>query len=89
MHVALLLAALVSGAEPLFAQTKSSEPEKPAEVSADVAFGAFQRGQYLTAYAEATRRIEQHKDPKAMTLVGELLAHGLGVKRDEARAVHR
>ena len=52
----------------------------------DVAFGALQRGHYLTAFAEATRRVEQTGDPKAMTLLGELYANGLGVVRDEKKA---
>jgi len=45
----------------------------------DVAFGAYQRGLYLTALIEAQKRMEQNNDPKAMTLLGELYANGLGV----------
>lgn len=62
------------------AQTKSPAP--------DLAYAAFQQGQYLTAYSLASQRIETNKDPAAMTLVGELLANGFGVKRDEKRAAH-
>ena len=83
---ALLLTLLA--ATPVLAQQKQPETPEQTEPAADLAFGAFQRGEYLTAYTEATRRIEATKDPKAMTLVAELLANGLGVKRDEARAVH-
>ena len=48
---------------------------------------AFQRGQYLTAFKEATRRVEEKNDPKAMTLLGELYADGLGVANDDKKAV--
>jgi TPR repeat protein len=54
----------------------------------DPAYAAFQQGHYLTAYALATQRIDEKKDPAAMTLVGELLANGLGVKPDAKRAAH-
>jgi uncharacterized protein len=61
---------------------------KPAPVSTepDVAYGAFQRGLYLTAFREATRRIDEKNDPKAMTLLGELYADGLGVPNDDKKA---
>ena len=45
----------------------------------DLAFGAFQQGHYLTAFSIATNRVELKKDPKSMTLLGELYAGGLGV----------
>src|SRR6185436_20020754 len=51
----------------------------------DVAYGAFQRGHYLTALNEATKRAQQN-DPAAMTLLGEIYAQGLGVGRDDAKA---
>jgi hypothetical protein len=84
----LAIALLLFGATPALAQSNASKPDEPEAAKADLAYAAFQRGQYLTAYAEATKRIEESKDPQAMTLVAELLANGLGVKRDEARAVH-
>ena len=43
-----------------------------------MAYGAFQRGHYVTAFAIATQRVEEQKDVKAMTLLGELYANGLG-----------
>ena len=52
----------------------------------DLAFGAFQRGFYLTAFGIATRRVEEKGDVKAMTLLGELYAHGFGVSRDDKKA---
>ena len=59
-------------------------PQKTAEP--DLAFGAFQRGYYLTAFSLATQRAEDKSDPKSMTLLGELYANGLGVPRDDAKA---
>ncbi|OYZ66907.1 MAG: hypothetical protein B7Y12_22345, partial [Rhizobiales bacterium 24-66-13] len=35
----------------------------------DVAFGAYQAGNYLTAYKEAMKRVEAGNDPAAMTLL--------------------
>lgn len=53
----------------------------------DVAFGAYQRGQYGTAFREATKRIgADSKDAAAMTLLGELYNQGLGVKQDAVKA---
>ncbi len=51
----------------------------------DPAFGAFQRGLYRTALNLALPRA-QGGDPHAQTLVAEILARGLGIKRDEAQA---
>jgi TPR repeat protein len=53
----------------------------------DIAYGAFQRGSYLTAFSEATRRVEEKADPKAMTLLAELYAQGFGVAADDKKAV--
>lgn len=59
----------------------------PAGVQPDYAFGAFQRGQYITALHEAMRRLEVNKDDAAaMTLMGELYKDGLGVRRDYKEA---
>src|SRR6266851_6231016 len=49
------------------------------ERDADLAYGAFQRGFYMTAFATATRRVEEKNDVKAMTLLGELYANGFGI----------
>ena len=49
----------------------------------DVAFGAYQRGDYATALAEAKKRLAANpKDATAMTLIGRLYSEGAGVKRD-------
>lgn len=54
----------------------------------DAAFGAYQRGLYVTALREAMKSLE--KDPgnaASMTLMGELYRDGLGVKPNPAEAV--
>src|SRR5439155_2840355 len=69
------------------------QPAAPATTQAiaasdepDLAFGAFQRGLYLTAFREATKRVEDKGDIKAMTLLAELYADGLGVASDDKKA---
>ncbi|MGJ3263617.1 MAG: tetratricopeptide repeat protein [Salinarimonas sp.] len=58
-----------------------------ADPDADLAYGAFQRGYYLTAFHRATQRLERDPDDAAaMTLLGELYSQGLGVPQDVARA---
>jgi len=52
----------------------------------DMAFGAFQRGYYITAFSLATQRAGDKHDPKSMTLLGELYANGLGVPQDDKKA---
>ncbi|PYE41893.1 hypothetical protein DFI02_10821 [Rhizobium sp. PP-F2F-G20b] len=54
--------------------------EKPFEGKADDAYGAFQRGYYLTAMELALPRA-QLGDASAQTLVAEIFAQGLGVPR--------
>ncbi|ENN87342.1 hypothetical protein RHSP_26562 [Rhizobium freirei PRF 81] len=56
-------------------------PEKPFTGKIDEAFGAFQRGYYLTAFQKALPRA-QLGDAAAQTLIAELMTQGLGVKRD-------
>ena len=102
MRAALLGAALLlAGPSPVmeaWAQAQPGKPEAagaakpPAEKPADparldLAYGAYQRGLYLTAFNEATRRIEADpKDGAAMTLLGELYNQGLGVRQDPTEA---
>src|ERR1700730_194332 len=62
-----------------------STPETP-ERDADLAYGAFQRGFYMTAFSIATRRVEEKNDIKAMTLLGELYANGFGIERNDKKA---
>jgi uncharacterized protein len=56
---------------------------------ADLAYGAFQRGHYMTAFALATRRVEEKNDVKAMTLLGEIYANGFGIDRNDKKAADR
>ena len=54
----------------------------------DLAFGAYQRGYFLTALSEATKRVAANpKDAAAMTLIGEIYRDGLAVRQDVAEAV--
>ena len=53
----------------------------------DLAFGAYQRGFFMTALSEATKRVATNpKDAAAMTLIGEIYRDGLAVRRDVAEA---
>lgn len=56
-------------------------------VSPDYAYGAFQRGYFLTAFAIALERA-RGGDAAAQTLLGMLLSRGLGVKQDFKEAAH-
>lgn len=60
--------------------------EKPFTGKVDDAYGAFQRGRYLTAMELALPRA-QLGDPAAQTLVAEILDRGLGVKRNRDQAM--
>ena len=52
----------------------------------DLVYGAYQRGLYKTAFDLAMTRATYARDPKAMTMLGELYANALGIKRDYAKA---
>jgi uncharacterized protein len=53
----------------------------------DTAYAAYQRGQYLTAFQDATARLEKNpNDAAAMTLLGLLHNQGLGVPANPAKA---
>lgn len=85
-----LLAAMLAlaAASPALAQQKparNADKAAPTEPAADVAYGAYQRGFFLTAFNEATQRAK-NGDAKAMTLLGELYAKGQGVGRDDQKA---
>ncbi|MBC2772299.1 sel1 repeat family protein [Rhizobium sp. AQ_MP] len=56
-------------------------PEKPYTGKPDEAYGAFQRGLFLTAVDKALPRA-QLGDPAAQTLLAEIMSRGLGVKQD-------
>ena len=75
---------------PAPAAPPAAQPETPPapqpEAAVDLAFGAYQRGDYLLAFNEARRRAETEQDTKAMTLLGELYAGGFGTPRDDDKA---
>jgi TPR repeat protein len=71
-----------SPAEPSAAQT----PPTASNANVDMVYGAFQRGFYKTAFDLASKRVRENNDPKAMTMLGELYANQLGIKRDYAKA---
>ena len=87
---AAIAAALI--ASNALVQAATAQRQKPAPVASagarepDVAYGAYQRGLYITAFNEAKKRVDEKGDPKAMTLLGELYSDGLGVGRDDNQA---
>ncbi|HEY8064201.1 MAG TPA: tetratricopeptide repeat protein [Methylosinus sp.] len=59
-----------------------------AEPTADLAFGAYQRGDYVAARGEAEKRLAANpKDAAALTLIGRLYLDGQGVAPDRAGAM--
>jgi TPR repeat protein len=66
------------------AETTSTEVLEPRQ-QVDMAYGAFQRGYYLTALERALPRAEQG-DAAAQTLIAEIFAQGLGVAQNYERA---
>jgi uncharacterized protein len=60
-------------------------PEKPYTGKVDLAYGAFQRGLFGTAFDYALPLAEKG-DPASETLIAELMTRGLAVKRDMAGA---
>jgi TPR repeat protein len=57
-----------------------------AERPSDAAYGAFQRGYYITALNLATP-LALEGDAAAQTLIGEIYSRGLGVRRDLPTAI--
>src|SRR5947209_15060006 len=67
---------------PLTRQIGPDAPRKPksGDPPGDLAFGAYQRGYYLTALREAEKRLSANpRDAPAMTLIGEIYHDGLAV----------
>jgi uncharacterized protein len=80
----LLLITIAAGA--LIAQANAQpKPQAPPAPTYDTAFGAYQRGYFLTAFKEASE-LAAKNDPQSLTLLAELYANGLGVGRDDAKA---
>ena len=90
----LCLAAGLALAAPAAAQTlapafipPSGPPPAPAGPAPDFAFGAYQRGYFLTALHEAEQRVATDpKDAAAMTLIGEIYSDGYATPRNQAEA---
>lgn len=65
----------------------ADQAARAASPPVDLAYGAYQRGRYVTAFVEATKRLEADPaDAAAMTLLGELYADGLAVRQDWEKA---
>src|SRR5882724_10619802 len=79
-------AATAKPAPPVAAPVATVAPALPPDdPNADLVYGAYQRGQYKTAFDLASKRAQDLSDPKAMTMLGELYANAMGVKRDYAK----
>ena len=66
-----------------------AEPQEDSQAGGDLAFGAYQRGFYITAFREAMKRVSANpKDAAAMTLIGEIYREGYAVKQDTGEASH-
>lgn len=72
--------AAASGESAVPGATAGAGPSK-----ADLAYGAFQRGYYLTA-VELAEPLANLGDPSAQTLLGEIYSRGLGVRRNMKEA---
>ncbi|MEX6508569.1 tetratricopeptide repeat protein [Jiella sp. M17.18] len=66
--------------------TEKKPGEKPPSKS-DLAYGAYQRGFYVTARKMA-EPLANLGDPAAQTLLGEIYSRGLGVAQDMKQAAH-
>jgi TPR repeat protein len=82
--VALLLGGAGAAAQQPISVRPAGAPLAP-RLDADIAYGTFQRGLYITAFAEATEAAA-NGDGAAMTLIGMLYSNGFGVPRSPARA---
>lgn len=74
--------------DPTKLPTSCPTPAEPyIKVPVDLAFGAYQRGLYVTAMQEAMKRLQTNaNDAPAMALVGELYRDGLSVKQSQEEA---
>jgi TPR repeat protein len=65
---------------PTIAKPAPALPTIPTNPNLDLAYGAYQRGYYITALGEARKRLAANpNDGPAMTLIGQLFDQGLGV----------
>src|SRR6185503_9920580 len=87
-RAAALAGLMIALAQPALAQPAKAPPPAPSpgaqpqpQPAVDLAYGAYERGFFLTAFNEATKLAAQN-DAAAMTLLGELYSQGLGVPLD-------
>ena len=88
MRSLIAVAAFLVLAVPGWAQPNASariDPSRFGTKQPDAAFGAFQRGLYITALNIGLPRAREG-DPAAQTLVAEIYARGLGVPRNPKEA---
>jgi TPR repeat protein len=71
------------------ARSAENKPSSPAgSLNVDLAYGAYQRGDYVAAMAEAQKRIAANpRDAAALTLIGQLYAEGAGAPLDAKKAL--
>lgn len=75
------------GLMPLYQPQRLPTTNALAPPGVDIAYGAYQRGYYVTAFQEAMKRLDKNKsDAAAMTLVAEIFRDGSGVRKDRAEA---
>lgn len=95
MRIAPALLAGLLALTPLTAGAQTEQMDEAVDISrllleppegVDLAYGAFQRGYYLTALRLAERRAATG-DAVAQTLIAEIHANGLGVPQDMGRAI--
>ena len=72
---------------PRLAEPDAPLPAAPGGPPPDLAFGAYQRGFFIIALRETSKRIADNpKDAAAMTLMGEIYRDGYAVKQDIGEA---
>ena len=87
LRLAAPVLAALSAAQAQAQALRPTQDSSLVEHELDLAYGAYQRGLYLTALREATARLARDpEDAAAMTLLGELHNQGLGVRQDPAKA---
>ena len=75
------------GAQPPATASSPPLPPRADGKPPDIAFGAYQRGNFLLALGEAERRLDANpKDAAAMTLMGAIYLDGAAVARSELEA---
>src|ERR1700751_1068002 len=64
---------------------EKTAPAAPAGPPPDMAFCAFQRGYFITAFSLATDRVPNGAEPNATPLLARLYAEGFGVPQADGR----